>query len=142
MILSSCPYVYATLNFCRHLKSEIHLRNGQVNKSPSVNNSLTKTFLVVCGHDKEQLLANRLLLLVGCTTSFRLVLVRFECFRVLVQLKDKNLFSTPMKIHTMVRKVKEQNNFVLVSCACCAAVLVTPFFRYRIILLSPLFVLC
>ena len=43
------------------------------------------------------------------------VLVRFELLRILVQLKDKYLFSTSMKIHTTVRKVKKQNNFIFSS---------------------------
>ena len=67
------------------------------------------------GHGSEQLVANRLLLVVGCITSFRLVLVRFELLQILVQLKDKYLFSAPMKIHAMVRKVKKQNKFIFIS---------------------------
>ena len=60
------------------------------------------------------MVANHLLLVVCCITSFRLVFVRFELLRILLQLEDKYHFSTPMKTHTMVRKVKKQNNFILI----------------------------
>ena len=48
-------------------------------------------------------------------TSSRLVLVHFEILQILMLLKDKYLFSTPLKIYAMVRKVKKQNNFILSS---------------------------
>ena len=44
-------------------------------------------------------------------TSFRLVLARFELLRVLIQLIEKYLFSITMRTHTMVLKIKKQNNF-------------------------------
>ena len=69
----------------------------------------------VYGHGKKQLVANCLLLVVGCITPFWLVLFRFELLRILVQLKGKYLFSRPMKIHSMLHKVKKQNNFILSS---------------------------
>ena len=46
------------------------------------------------------------------------VLSRFVSFgivKILVQLKDKCLFSRPMKIYTIVREVKKQNNFIFCS---------------------------
>ena len=48
-----------------------------------------------------------LLLVVGCITSFGLVLFCFELLRILVQSKDKYLFFIPMKIHPMVLKIKK-----------------------------------
>ena len=54
------------------------------------------------------------MLVVGCITLIRLALIRFELLQIIVQLKDEYLFSTPMKIHTMVGKVKKQNRFILV----------------------------
>ena len=54
-----------------------------------------------------------LLLVVGCITSFLLVLVRFELLRILVQSID--VFSIPMKFHAMALKIKKQNNFTFSS---------------------------
>ena len=45
--LSSCLCWYATLNSCKYLKSETHLRNAQVNKASSVNKGIVKTCLIV-----------------------------------------------------------------------------------------------
>ena len=45
--LSTCHYWYATLNSCKYLKSETHLRNAQVNKASSVNKGIVKICLVV-----------------------------------------------------------------------------------------------
>ena len=45
--LSSCLYWYATLNFCKYLKSDSHLRNAQVNKASSANKGIAKICLVV-----------------------------------------------------------------------------------------------
>ena len=56
-----------------------------------------------------------LLLVVGCITLFQLVLVRLESLRILVQSKDLNMFFTAVKIHTMARIVKKQNNFIFSS---------------------------
>ena len=110
--LSSCLYWYATLNPCRYLKSETHLWNTQVNKASSVMNGLAKICLVM---DMVRNNWSRIVycwLCVGCITSFRLVLIRFELLWILVQLKDKYFFSTPTIIHTMVHKVKKQNNSI------------------------------
>ena len=55
----------------------------------------------------------RELLIVRCGMHYS-VWARFVSFgivRILVQLKDKCLFSRPMKIHTMVREVKKQKIF-------------------------------
>ena len=60
----------------------------------------------------EKLVANHLLLAVGCITLFWLTLVHFELWRIFLQLKDKCIFSTPMKIYTMGRKVKKNNFFL------------------------------
>ena len=54
-----------------------------------------------------------LLLVVGCITSFLLVLVRFKFLRILVQSID--LFYIPMKIHSTVLKIMKQNNFIFSS---------------------------
>ena len=48
----------------------------------------------------------------GLRYLFRLVLVRFKLLRILIQSIDKYLFSIPMKIHTMVLKIKKENNFI------------------------------
>ena len=53
------------------------------------------------GHDKEKLVVNR------CCWLWD-----FESLRILVQPKDLSMFFTAMKIHTMVRIVKKQNNFI------------------------------
>ena len=63
-------------------------------------------------HGKKQLVANCLLLVEGCITPFQLVLFRFELLLILVQLKNKYLFSKSMKIHTILRKVKKQSNSI------------------------------
>ena len=60
----------------------------------------------------EKLVANHLLLVVGCIILFWLTLVRFELWRIFLQLKDKYIFSTPMKIYTMGRIVKKPNFFL------------------------------
>ena len=54
-----------------------------------------------------------LLLVVGCNTSFLLVLVHFKFLRILVQSID--LFYIPMKIHSTVLKIMKQNNFIFSS---------------------------
>ena len=69
----------------------------------------------VYGQGKKQLVANCTLLVVGCITPFRIILFRFELLQILVQLKDKYLFSRPMKTHSMLRKGKKQNNFIFSS---------------------------
>ena len=64
-----------------------------------------------CAHGKEKLVANGY-----CITSFRVVLVHFGSLEILVQPKDLNIcFSTAMKIHTMARIVKKENNFIFSS---------------------------
>ena len=68
-----------------------------------------------CGHGKKKLLVNRCCWLWVSNTSFRLVLVHIETLRISVQLKDLNMFFIAMKIHTMVRIVKKQNNFIFNS---------------------------
>ena len=50
---------------------------------------------------------------VACITSFRLISVRFELLRILVQAIDKYMFSIPIKIHTMVPKRKKQKIYFL-----------------------------
>ena len=52
-------------------------------------------------------------LVVGCISLFLLVLVRFKLLQILVQSID--LFYIPIKIHTMVLKIKQQNNFIFSS---------------------------
>ena len=52
----------------------------------------------VCRNGKENFGRELLLLIVGCITSFRLVLVHFESLRILVQLKDLNMFFTPWRV--------------------------------------------
>ena len=71
--LSSCPFWYATLNSCRYLKGETHLRNAQANKASSVNNGLAKHYLVVV----------MIRINVCCITLGQLVLVCLELLRIL-----------------------------------------------------------
>ena len=52
-------------------------------------------------------------MVVGCITSLLLVLVCFELLRILAQSIDA--FSIPMKVHTMVLKIKKQNYFIFSS---------------------------
>ena len=68
-----------------------------------------------CGYGLGTTGRELLLLVVCCITSFRLVLVRFELLHILVQSIDKYLFSIPMEIHTIVLKIKKQNNFIFSS---------------------------
>ena len=89
-------------------------QNTQVNKASSVNNRVAKNCL---GLDivTEQLVANgccRLWVALLYFCSFWFVLVRFELLKVLVQSID--LLSIPVKIHTMVLKIKNKTTLFLV----------------------------
>ena len=57
----SCLYWYATLNYCKYLKSETHLRNAQANKASSVNKRIVKICLVV-----DMVRTNWSWIVVGC----------------------------------------------------------------------------
>ena len=97
------------LEILQILKRWTHLRNGQVNKASSINSGLAKICLVVnnwswIGH----------CWLWVALICFHFALVRFDLLAVSVQLKDKYLFSTPMKIHTMIGTVRKQENIFLV----------------------------
>ena len=56
--LSSCLCWYATLNSCKYLKSETHLRNAKVNKASSVNKGVSNTCLIV-DMVRKKMVANR-----------------------------------------------------------------------------------
>ena len=61
------------------------------------------------------MVTNRILLVVGCITSFWQIWVRFELLWILLQMKDKYLFFRPMKIHTMIGKVKTKQYFIFIN---------------------------
>ena len=110
--LSSCLYRYVTLNSCSYLKKETRLRNVQVSKGSSVSKNLPD-----CCHAKEKFVVN------------------FSSAE-----RFKYLFFTAMKMHTMMRIVKKQNNFILSSlatqtCQMCSSCTV----EYGAIVQAPLF---
>ena len=123
--LSSCPYWYATLNFCEYFKSETHLRNDQVNKASSVNKRIVKTCLVV------EIVRKKWSPIVFAVCGLHyFVSARFGSFWVVANFSTaerfKYLFSTAMKIHTIARIV----NFIFsspvtVTCQICFSPLLT-----------------
>ena len=106
----SCLYWYATLKSCKYLKSETHFRNAQVNKAFSMNKRFVKICLVVDMVRKNW----SWVFVAGCGLHY-FVSARFGSFWVFANFRTaerfKYLFFTAMKIHTMGRIVKEQNNF-------------------------------
>ena len=97
------------LEILQILKRWTHLRNGQVNKASSINSGLAKICLVMNNWSR----IDHCWLWVALI-CFHLALVRFDLLAISVQLKDKYLFSTPMKIHTMIGTVRKQENVFLV----------------------------
>ena len=96
------------------LKIETHLRNTQVKKASSVNKGIVKICLVVDMVRKNW----SWIVVAGCGLR-NFVSARFGSFWVVATFSTaerfKNLFSTAIKIHTIVRIVKKQNNFVFSS---------------------------
>ena len=84
--LSSRLYWYTDLRSCKYLESEAHLRNAQVNKASSVNKGIAKICLVV-----DMVRKNWSWTVLGCITSFQLILVHFETLLILGQSKDLNI---------------------------------------------------
>ena len=112
--LSTCHYWYATLNSCKYLKSETHLRNVQVNKAPSVSKGIVKTCPIVNIVSKNWLWT----LIAGCGLHY-FASTRFSSFGVVANFSTvrriRYLFFTAMKIYTMARIVKKQNKFIFSS---------------------------
>ena len=95
------------------LKSETHLRNAKVNKASSVNKEIVKTCLI-----EDMVRKNwSWIVVAGCGLHY-FVSARLCSFWVVANFsiaeRLKYLFFTAMKIHTMARIVKKQNNFILV----------------------------
>ena len=111
--LSGCPSWYP-LNSCRYLKSETQLWNAPLNKASSVNKGIVKTCLVV-----DMVRNNWLQIVVASCGLHYFVSARFGSFGVFASFSPaerfKYLFFTAMKIHTMARIVKKQNNFIFSS---------------------------
>ena len=97
------------------LKSETHLRNAKVNKASSVNKEIVKTCLI-----EDMVRKNwSWIVVAGCGLHY-FVSACLGLFWVVANFstakkKFKYLFFTAMKIHTMARIVKKQNNFILTS---------------------------
>ena len=112
--LSGCLYWYATLNSCKNLESETHLRNAQVSKASSVNKEIVKTCLIA---DMVKTIWSWITAS-GCELHY-FVSARFISFWVVANFSTaerfKYLFFTAMKIHTMAHKVKKQSNFIFSS---------------------------
>ena len=86
---SSCLYWYATLNSCKYLKSETHLRDAQANKASSVNKGIVKICLVV---DMVRKNWSRIVAAgFGLHYFVQFVLVHFVSLQILVQPKDLNI---------------------------------------------------
>ena len=94
--LSSCLCWYATLNSCKYLKSETHLRNAKVNKASSVNKGVSYTCLIV---DMVQGKKWSRIVIAGCGMHY-FVSARFGSFCVIADFcttkKFKYLFFTAM----------------------------------------------
>ena len=101
------------MNSCKYLKIETHLRNTQVNTT--VNKGIVKTCLIVDMVRKNW----SLIVVTGCELHY-FISVRFS-FWVVANFSTaerfKYLFFTAMKIHTMARTMKKQNNFIFSSLA-------------------------
>ena len=112
--LSSCLYWYATLNSCKYLKSETHLRNAQVNKASSVNKGIVKICLVV-----DMVRKNLWWIVVASCGLHYFVSRCFGSFWVFANFSTserfKYLFFTAVKIYIMARIVKKQTNFIFSS---------------------------
>ena len=112
--LSTCHYWYATLNSCKYLKSETHLRNVQVNKDSSVDKGIVKICPVASMVRKNW----SWIVVASCGLHYS-VSPCFGSFWVFVNFstaeKLKYLFLTAMRIHIMARTVKKQTNFIFSS---------------------------
>ena len=112
--LSSFLYWYSTLNSCKYLKSETHLRNAQINKSSSINKGIVKISLVIDIVRKNW----SWIVVAGCGLHY-FVSVLFRSFWVFSNFSTaerfKYLFFTAMKVYTMVRIVKKRKNFIFSS---------------------------
>ena len=108
---STCLNWYATLNSCKYLKTETHLRNAQVNKVLSNNKGIVKICLVVDMVRKNW----SWIAVAGCELHY-LVSARFGSFWVFANFSTaerfKCLFFTAMKSHTMARILKKQNKLI------------------------------
>ena len=111
--LSSRLYWYATLNSCKYLKSETHLRNAQVNKASAVNKRIVKICLVVDMVRKKW----SWIVAGGCGLHYS-ISARFGSFWVFANFitaeRFKYLFFTGMKIHIIAHIVKKQRTLFLV----------------------------
>ena len=82
------------------------LQNAQVNKASSVNKKIVKTCLIVDMVRKNWSWIG----VASCGLNYFVSAANFTTAE-----KFKNLFFTAMKIHTMARIVKKQNNFIFSS---------------------------